>query len=57
MACAFNGKYASITAVDRIQQKKLDIQNFYESSLTEARLEIVYSLPFYRRIGLLGACA
>ena len=29
MASAFLGKYASITAVDLIQQKKLDSRNFY----------------------------
>ena len=27
-----SGKYASITAVDLIQQKKLDSRNFYESN-------------------------
>ena len=42
MASAFLGKYASITAVDLIQWKKLDSQNFYESNLTGARLEIIY---------------
>ena len=41
MASAFLGKYASITAVDLIQQKKLDFWNFYESNLTEARFEII----------------
>ena len=34
-----SGKYASITAVDLIQRKKLDTGNFYESILTEARFE------------------
>ena len=41
MASAFLGKYASITAVDLIQQKKSDFRNFYESNLTEARFEII----------------
>ena len=41
MASAFLGKYASITAVDLIQQKKLNFQNFYESNLMEARFEII----------------
>ena len=41
MASAFLGNYASITAVDLIQRKKLDSQNFYESNLTEARFEII----------------
>ena len=40
MASAFLGKYAS-TAVDLIQWKKLDPQNFYGSNLTEARIEII----------------
>ena len=44
MASAFVGKYASVTAVDLIQWKKLDSRNFYESNLTEARFD---SLPFY----------
>ena len=44
MASAFVGKCASITAVDLIQQKKLDSRNFYDSNLTEARFD---SLPFY----------
>ena len=47
MASAVLGKYASITAVDLIQRKKLDFRNFYESNLTEARFEIINSLPFY----------
>ena len=34
-----SGKYASITTVDLIQQKKLDFQNFYESNLKEVRLK------------------
>ena len=37
MASAFLGKYASVTAVDLIQRKKLNFPNFYESNLTEAR--------------------
>ena len=41
MASAFLGKYASITGVDLIQWKKLDFRNFYESNLTEARIEII----------------
>ena len=43
MASAFLGKYmyASITAVDLIQRKKLNFRNFYESNLTEARFEII----------------
>ena len=41
MASAFLGKYASITAIDLIQPKKLDSQNFYESNLMEARFEII----------------
>ena len=41
MASAFLGKYASITAVDQIQRNKLDSQNFYESNLTEAKIEII----------------
>ena len=41
MGSAFLGKYASITAVDLIQQKKLDFRNFYESNLTEARFQII----------------
>ena len=36
MASAF---LASITVVDLIQRKKLDLRNFYE--LTEARFEII----------------
>ena len=44
MASAFLGKYASITVVDLIQQRKLDFWNFYESNLTEARFD---SLLFY----------
>ena len=36
--CAWLGKYASITAVDLIQRKKLD---FHKSNLTEARYEII----------------
>jgi len=44
MASAFLGKYASITAVDLILQKKLDFRNFYESNLAEARFD---SLLFY----------
>ena len=36
--------YASIIAVDLIQQKKLDFQNFYKSNLMEARFN---SLSFY----------
>ena len=47
MASAFLGKHASITAVDLIQREKLDFQNFYDSNLTEARFEIINSLPFY----------
>ena len=39
MASAVLGKYASRTAVDLIQWKKLDSQDFYESNLMEARLE------------------
>ena len=41
MASAFLGKYASIIAVDLIQQKKLNFWNFYESNLTEARFEFI----------------
>ena len=41
MASAFLGKYASITAVDLIQRKKLNFRNFYESNLTEAIVEII----------------
>jgi len=41
MASAFLGKYAFVTAVDLIQRKKLDSQNFYESNLTEARFETI----------------
>ena len=37
MASAFLGKYASVTAVDLIQQKKLNFRNLYESNLTETR--------------------
>jgi len=47
MGSAFLGKYASIAAVDLIQQKKLDFCNFYESNITEARFEIINCLPFY----------
>ena len=46
MASALLGKYASITAVDLIQQKKLDYRNFYDSNLTEARFD--NSLLFYQ---------
>ena len=42
MASVFLGKYASITAVDLIQRKKLDFRNFYESNLTESRLVFLY---------------
>ena len=42
MASAFLGNYASVTAVDLIQRKKLNFRNFYE--LTEARND---SLQFY----------
>ena len=31
----FLGKYASVTAVDLIQRKKLNFLNFYESNLME----------------------
>ena len=41
MASAFLGKYASITAVDLIQQKKLDFRNFYKSNLIEATFETI----------------
>ena len=41
MASPFLGKCASITAVDPIQQKKLNSWNFYESNPTEARFEII----------------
>ena len=41
MASAFLRKYASITAVDLMQQKKLDFWNFYESNLMKARFEII----------------
>ena len=41
MGSAFVGKRASITAVDLIQQKKLDSRNFYDSNLTEARFQII----------------
>ena len=41
MVSSFPGKYACITAVDLIQLKKLDSQNFYESNLAEARFEII----------------
>ena len=44
MAVAFLGKYGLVTAVDLIQQKKLNFRNFYESNLTEARFD--KSLPF-----------
>ena len=47
MASAFLGKYASITAVDLIQRKKLDSRNFYESNLTKPDLKLFDSLPFY----------
>ena len=47
MASAFLGKYASITAVNLIQRKKLNFWNLYESNLTEARFEI---LILYRSI-------
>ena len=33
---------ASITAIDLIQQKQFDFQNFYESNLMKARFEILY---------------
>ena len=39
--CMGSGNYASITAVDLIQWQKLDSQNFYESDLMEARIEII----------------
>ena len=42
MASPSLGKYASITAVDLIQLKKLNSPNFYESNPTEARFD---SLP------------
>ena len=41
MASVFLEKYPSVTAVDLIQRKKLNFQNFYESNLTEARFEII----------------
>ena len=44
MSCAFLENIASITAVDLIQQKKLDSWNFYDSNLMEARFD---SLLFY----------
>ena len=50
MASAFLGKNASITAVDLIQQKKLDFQTYYECNLMEARLEIV---NLYRSIRIM----
>ena len=31
MGSAFLGKYASVTVVDLIQQKKLDFHNFYDN--------------------------
>ena len=37
--------YHGLTAVDLIQQKKLNFRNFYESNLMEARFD--NSLPFY----------
>ena len=48
MACAFLGKYASITVIDLIQRKKLDFRNFYE--LTKVRFEIINSLHSIRII-------
>ena len=42
MASAVLRKYASIGAVDLIQQKKLDYWNVYESYVMEARFEILY---------------
>lgn len=44
MASAFLGKSAFISAVDLIQLKKLDFQNFYKSKLMEAKFD---SLLFY----------
>ena len=41
MASGFLGIYAPLQPVDLIKWKKLDSQNFYESSLTEARFEII----------------
>ena len=38
---AFLGKYASISMIYLIQQKKLDSRNFYESNPTEAKFEII----------------
>ena len=51
MASAFLGKYASVTAVDLIQRKKLNFRDFYESNLTEARFEII--LILYRSIRII----
>ena len=45
MASAFLEKYASITAVDLIQWKKLNFRNFYESRKPD--LKLFNSLPFY----------
>ena len=47
MASAFLGKYASFTAVDLIQRKKLDSWNFYESNLMKPDLKLFNSLPYY----------
>ena len=41
VASTFLGKYASITAVDLIQRKKLGSRKFFESNLAEARFEII----------------
>ena len=41
VASTFLGKYASITAVDLIQRKKLGSLKFFESNLAEARFEII----------------
>ena len=41
VASTFFGKFASITAVDLIQRKKLDSWKIFESNLAEARFEII----------------
>ena len=41
VASTFLEKFASITAVDLIQRKKLGSWKFFESHLTEARFEII----------------
>ena len=41
MGSVFLEKYTFITAVDVIQQKKLDFRNFYEFNVTKAKLETI----------------